>query len=58
MFNIKSEEKLSDFLGCEIIRKENEQKCYLLQPHLIRKLKKAFTKITKRLSNIKTPGTP
>ena len=58
VFNIKTEGKLNDFLGCEIIRVKEQKKCYGLQPHLIRKLKRAFTKTAKRLKNIKTPETP
>ena len=38
-FKVKTERRLNDFLGCEIIMSEEKDKCWLLQPHLLRSLK-------------------
>ena len=57
-FKLKVEGGLNDFLGCSIIRNPNEMECWILQPHLIQKLKNNFED---KLQNIKVPkvaGTP
>ena len=44
-FTIKTEGGLNDFLGCEILRgkgEEDQDKCHVLQSHLVRKLVKTF----------------
>jgi hypothetical protein len=41
-FTISIEGKLSDFLGCNIIKHPEEPKCWLLQPNLIEKLDKEY----------------
>ena len=57
-FEIKTEGKLNDFLGCEILRNGKDKECWLLQPHLIESLKRNFGDIVKRLRKSLTPGTP
>ncbi len=41
-FSIKTEHVLNDFLGCEILRDYDKDECWLLQPHLIKKLVSTF----------------
>ena len=57
-FTVKTEGGLNDFLGCEIIMNETKEKCWLLQPHLIKSLKTKYKGIawTERIPL--TPGTP
>jgi len=57
-FTLTIEGKLNDFLGCNIIKMENTPVCWLLQPHLIKKLEQNFAQhIGKKKVNL-TPGTP
>ena len=57
-FKIKSEPKMNDFLGCDIIREKGKDECWLLQPHLIDKLRKNFGEMVKKLKPTTAPGTP
>ena len=57
-FTIKTEGKLNDFLGCEIIKDEKEKQCWLLQPHLVDKLQRTFGDIKEVKGMPATPGTP
>ena len=57
-FTIKSEGKLNDFLGCNIIKDKDQTTCWLHQPHLIKKLEKNFGEKVKKIRKPSTPGTP
>ena len=57
-FKIKIEGGLNDFLGCNILREKNENICYILQPHLVKKLTETFGKLLKNRKSTHTPGTP
>jgi hypothetical protein len=57
-FNITSEGKLNDFLGCEIVRDPAIKQCWLLQPHLINKLKITYGEELKKVRRMLTAGTP
>ena len=37
-FTIKVEGGLNDFLGCEILREEGKDECWILQYHFVKKL--------------------
>ena len=41
-FTIKVEGGLNDFLGCEILREEGKDECWILQYHLVKKLVATF----------------
>ena len=57
-FTVKTEGGLNDFLGCEIIMSDKKDKCWLLQPHLLKSLKKKYSNELKRARLPITPGTP
>ena len=60
-FTIKTEGGLNDFLICEILRgedKEDQDKCHVLQSHLVRKLVKNFGELVKNKRRTNAPGTP
>lgn len=57
-FKITSEGKLNDFLGCDIIRREKEKTCWLLQPHLIKKLSQKYGHLISKFSKTLTLGSP
>ena len=57
-FTLTVEGKLNDFLGCSILRKENMPVCWLLQPHLIKKLEENFKQHIGKKKVQLTPGTP
>ena len=57
-FKVKVEGGLNDFLGCDILREKDKDECWILQPHLIRKLKETFGKCLEGRKPTNTPGTP
>ena len=57
-FKITTEGKLNDFLGCDILRHAEEPVSYLLQPHLIKKIRKSFGTIKQMNKKYNTPGSP
>lgn len=57
-FNITTEGKLNDVLGCDILGQMEEPVCYLLQPLLINKLRKSFRTMKQMNKKYTTPGTP
>ena len=56
--NLSVEEGLNDFLGCSILREEEKKECWILQTHLIKKLKKDFGPMIENHRDYLTPGTP
>ena len=52
------EGKLNDFLGCSILRAKDANECWILQPHLIHKLKENFGEKVKDNRTYGTPGSP
>ena len=57
-FTIKVEGGLNDFLGCEILREERKDECWILQYHLVKKLISTFGELLKNKRRTHTPGTP
>ena len=57
-FTVKTEGGLNDFLGCDIIMDKQKEKCWLLQPHLIKSLKTKYKDIIWTSRIPQTPGTP
>lgn len=57
-FILKVEDKLTDYLSCEIVLSKDRKKAWLGQPHLIANLDKKFGDKVKNLRTYKTPGTP
>ena len=57
-YKIKTEGELNDFLGCEILRRQREATCWLLQPHLIKKLQDKYKHVMTKFTKTCTPGTP
>ena len=55
---LKVEHGLSDYLSCEIVLNEEKTEGYLVQPHLIKNLKKYFKDHVKNKQVYMTPGTP
>ena len=47
-FTIKTEYRLNDFLGCDIIMEEESGEGWLLQPNLVSKLQKTFSELLKK----------
>ena len=52
------DEKLKDYLSCEILFSQDRKKIVLHQPHIIASLKKEFGADVQNLQNYRTPGTP
>jgi hypothetical protein len=52
------EDKLTDYLSCEINFSKNKKKAWLGQPHLLLNLEKKFGKTVEKLQTYRTPGTP
>jgi hypothetical protein len=50
--------KMTDYLSCEILFSRDRKKCWIGQPHLIQKLEKKFGKMVTTLQKFRTPGTP
>ena len=57
-FNITTEGESNDFLGCDILRDPSKNECWILQPHLVKKLVDKFGPILKKQRSTNTPGTP
>jgi len=57
-FTVTIEGGLNDFLGCSILRYDNNPICWLQQPHLIEKLEKNFKGYIGDKKQPMTPGTP
>ena len=57
-FTVSTEYKLNDFLGCDIILDEENNKGWLLQPHLVKKLRENFNDLLEMKRIGKTPGMP
>ena len=55
---LKVEHKMTDYLSCEIVLNEEKTEGYLIQPHLIRNLRKYFGEYVKPKQVYLTPGTP
>ena len=55
-FTIKTEGGLNNFLGCDILREEGKDECWLLQPHLIKKLETNFEEKLKLQMQTKISG--
>ena len=49
---------MTDFLGCEIVRAEGKDECWILQYHLVKKLISTFGKLLECRRRTNTPGTP
>jgi hypothetical protein len=52
------EDKLTDYLSCEIAFTKDKKKAWLGQPHLLQHLEKKFGKAVENLQTYRTPGTP
>jgi hypothetical protein len=52
------EDKLTDYLSCEINFSKNKKKAWLGQPRLLLNLEKKFGKTVEKLQTYRTPGTP
>ena len=57
-FQIKVETTLKDYLSCEVIFDKEKTKCWVGQPHLMKKLLNTFETSIRSLQSYKTPGTP
>ncbi len=57
-FNVTIENEMTDYLSCEILFSRDRKKCWIGQPHLIRKLEKKFGEMVTTLQKYRTPGTP
>ncbi len=57
-FTLKKEYSLKDFLSCEVIFDKHKEKCWIGQPHMVRKIEKTFAQLVKGLPKHNTPGTP
>jgi len=55
---LKTEDKLVDYLSCEVIFNNARDEAWLGQPHLLKNLKKTFGEDVQHLQKYKTPGTP
>ena len=56
--NITVEESMGDYLGCEVKFNKDKTCAWLGQPHMMKKIEKAFGPKVKTLPKYKTPGTP
>ena len=57
-FTVKTEGGLNNFLGCKIIMSEKKDECWLLQPHLLKSLKRKYANELSKMRLPMTPGTP
>ena len=57
-FSVTIENEMTDYLSCEILFSRDRKKCWIGQPHLIRKLEKKFGEMVTTLQKFRTPGTP
>ena len=57
-FNVKIENEMQDYLGCEFKMSQDGKKGWLGQPHIIRSLEKKFGHIVEKMREYGTPGTP
>jgi hypothetical protein len=57
-FNVTIENEMTDYLSCEILFSRDRKKCWIGQPHLIRKLEKKFGEMVTTLQKFRTPGIP
>ena len=55
---ITIEDKLTDYLSCEIQLNDDRSKAWIGQPHMIKKIIKTFKDETNKRVRLKTPGTP
>ena len=53
-----TEESMGDYLSCEVKFNKDKTRAWLGQPHMIKKIEKAFGEKVSRLREYKTPGTP
>jgi hypothetical protein len=56
--HLQVEGGLNDFLGCSILRDKHSNECWLLQPHLIKKLCHTFGECLRHHHVYGTPGSP
>ena len=57
-FKIKTEGGLNNFSGCDMLREKEKMECWMLQPHLIKKLNDKFFKTVNKMRETHTAGTP
>ena len=57
-FSVTIENEMTDYLSCEILFSRDRKKCWIGQPHLIRKMEKKFGRMVTTLQKFRTPGTP
>ena len=57
-FSLKVERNVVDYLSCNIIGMNKENKFVIIQPHLITRLEEKFNEETTNKRNYGTPGTP
>ena len=57
-FNVKIEDEMEDYLGCEFVTTEDGTCGWLGQPHVIKTLEKKFGDDVKNMKVYNTPGTP
>jgi hypothetical protein len=57
-YKIKKLGKMSEYVGCTVIRSKTENKCWLIQPDLIEKLQSKFKEKISKLKEYKTPAGP
>ena len=57
-FKIKIEDDTNDYLSCEILYNKNLTKCWIGQPHMVKKIIKTFGEEINKRSYVDTPGTP
>ena len=55
-FKLKIEGSLDDYLSCQIITNEKGDKGWIQQPHLIKKIDKAFGQLVRKMKVYKTPA--
>jgi len=57
-FNITVDQKLTDYLSCEIKFSKDRKKAWIGQPHMVKKIRKTFEEEVKGMQKYRTPGTP
>ena len=57
-FNFTVENKLTDYLSCEIVADKIKKKAWIGQPHMVKKIIKTFEEEYKGMQVYGTPGTP
>jgi len=58
LLKLTMEESIGDYLSCEVNFKEDKTRAWLGQPHMIKKIEKAFGEKAYRLMEYLTPGNP